>query len=70
MENLEKKKRNNDLISREQTMRAVSEIMSDILVSAFAGKETHFDELNQRLQKRLRSLPAAYMEGTGSQEAL
>lgn len=63
----EKKKRNNDLISREQTMRAVSEIMADILVSAFAGKETHFDELCQRLKKRLQSLPAAYIEGTGNQ---
>ena len=67
MENLEKKKRNNDLISREQTMHAVSEIMADILISAFAGKETHLDELNQRLKKCLRSLPAAYIKGTGKQ---
>lgn len=49
-------------------MHAVSEIMADILISAFAGKETHFDELNQRLKKCLRSLPAAYIKGTGNRK--
>ncbi len=60
---MEGKKADKNLISREQAIRAVSEIMAHVLVSGFAGKVTYLDELNERLKEHLRNLPAVSVAG-------
>lgn len=47
----------NDFISREQALLAVSEVMADMLISVYARKKVSFNELTGRLKESLLNLP-------------
>lgn len=53
----------NDFISREQALYAVSGVMADVLISGFAGKKVSFSELAGMLKESLLNLQAIAAAG-------
>lgn len=50
----------NDLISRENVTKEISEILADALISGFRRETVSFDDVNHRIQECLKSQPTAY----------